>query len=423
MSHLFTLKARIVLIALLACNIAVKAQTVSDTVKSTTLAMVLDTPLTKKAGNTQLIKSDTTLVIRAGAKLVHKSDTTLVIDPDGTLLKKFNEEVAAKEKAEQAKNAANNTATKTDSALAKPATTTQQRVDNAASNVSPAVTTTPVVTAPLVVPTPVPSTDSSLPASQQSGSTGTQQATNTQPQATTTQQQAAPTQQQPAAPQPQNTQQQVAPPVVKADSATKQIVTNDQPAATQQNNNVTDQSVKKADSTVAVKIDTAALKKTDSLAAKKSDTIKFATDTTQQQIKAQNAYLEFGGPGLAISANYDTRFHKERNGWGYRIGVGFFSSGGNTVFTVPFQVNYLIGEHSSFLELGAGTTFLNSTGTNVGNSKWEFDKITGFIATATIGYRYQPESRGINFRIGFVPILSTDGIIPAGGASIGFTFK
>ena len=75
------------------------------------------------------------------------------------------------------------------------------------------------------------------------------------------------------------------------------------------------------------------------------------------------------------------------------------------------------------IEFGAGTTFLNSVGTNVGNSKWEFDKVTGFIATATIGYRYQPTHKGINFRIAFTPILYDEGIVPAGGISVGYTFK
>jgi hypothetical protein len=134
-------------------------------------------------------------------------------------------------------------------------------------------------------------------------------------------------------------------------------------------------------------------------------------------------YIEVGGAGLAISGNYDARFHNQRDGWGFRVGGGFFSSGGNTVFTVPFQINYLTGEHSMHMELGAGTTFLNSTGTNIGNSKWEFDKITGFIATATVGFRYQPEHKGLNFRIAFVPILYDEGLIPAGGVSIGYTFR
>ncbi len=417
MNYLFTLKARIIVFALLACSIAAKAQSASDTVKSSTLAMVLDTPLNKKSNNTQLIKSDTTLVIKAGAKLVHRADTTLVIDPDGTLAKKFNDMVAEQQKADQAKKSA----AKTDSALLNPSTTTQQQSSNAKNTVTPPATTT-VPTAP-VIATPVPTTDSSLPASQQSA--GNQQPAATQPQST--QQQS--TQQQNT--QPQNAQQQVAPPVVNQDNSAKQAVTTAQQAVKKDSTQQTGNGGAPSTNALSVKADTVALKKTDTLAAKKadttlskkSDTTKFAADTTQQTIKAQNVYLELGGPGLAISANYDTRFHKERNGWGYRVGVGFFSSGGNTVFTVPFQVNYLIGEHALMLELGAGTTFLNSTGTNVGNSKWEFDKITGFIATATIGFRYQPEQKGLNFRIGFVPILYDEGIIPAGGISVGYTFK
>ena len=407
MNYLFTLKARIIVFALLVCSIAAKAQSVSDTVKSSTLAMVLDTPLTKKSNNTQLIKSDTTLVIKAGAKLVHHADTTLVIDPDGTLAKKFNEMVAEQQKADQAKKSA----AKTDSALANPSTTTQQQPSNATNTVAPPATTT-VTTTP-VIPTPVPTTDSSLPASQQSA--GNQQPAATQPQTT----------------QQQTTQQQVAQPVTNQDNSAKQTATTDQQAVKKDSTQQTGNGGAPSTNALSVKADTVGLKKTDTLAAKKadttlskkSDTTKFAADTTQQTIKAQNVYLELGGPGLAISANYDTRFHKERNGWGYRVGVGFFSSGGNTVFTVPFQVNYLIGEHALMLELGAGTTFLNSTGTNVGNSKWEFDKITGFIATGTIGFRYQPEQKGLNFRIGFVPILYDEGIIPAGGISVGYTFK
>jgi hypothetical protein len=178
------------------------------------------------------------------------------------------------------------------------------------------------------------------------------------------------------------------------------------------------------DSTLSKKLDTVLAKKDTSL-VKRSDTTIVQRDSTKADsgVKAQSWYVEVGGAGLAISGNYDARFKKERNGWGYRVGVGFFASGGNNVFTVPFQINYLIGEHSHMLELGAGTTFLNSNGTNVGTSKFEFDKVTGFIGTATIGYRFQPEHKGINVRIAFVPILYDEGLIPAGGISVGYTFK
>lgn len=140
-------------------------------------------------------------------------------------------------------------------------------------------------------------------------------------------------------------------------------------------------------------------------------------------VKEQSAFLELGGPGLAISGNYDARLHNTRTGWGYRVGMGYFGASGNTVFTIPLQVNYLYGERNHHLELGAGTTFLHSNGTNVGNSVWEFDRITGFIGTGTIGYRYQPARAGITFGAAFVPIVSDEGLIMAGGINVGYTFK
>lgn len=427
MNHLFTYKARIILFALLVCHFGLKAQSVSDTVKSTTLAMNADTSLTKKAGSQQLIKADTTLVIKAGATLVHKADTTMVIDPDGSLAKKFNEIVAAKESAELAKN---NASVKVDSALLKP---DAKPVTPPVADPASSAATTGAGAASTV--TSAPNTDANLPKSTDKTQ---QQLANTtptdQPAKKDSTQQIATTDQ--AVKKDDATQQASAPsPAVKKDSTVQQVATTDQSAkkddATQPANTGSDQSVKKADSSLVAKIDTTIAKKTDTIPGKKVDTTLKKSDTTlmvkdtsaNHVIKAENGFLEVGGAGLAISANYDTRFHQERNGWGYRVGLGFFSSGGNTVFTVPFQINYLIGEHATMFELGAGTTFLNSTGTNIGNSKWEFDKITGFIATATIGFRYQPEHKGINLRIGFVPILYDEGIIPAGGVSIGYTFK
>jgi hypothetical protein len=156
---------------------------------------------------------------------------------------------------------------------------------------------------------------------------------------------------------------------------------------------------------------------------KKDTTAAMQQDTLDaSQVKAKNVYLEVGGAGLAISLNYDSRFGDQRDGWGYNIGVGGFISGGNKVVTVPFQLNFLIGNSSSFIEAGGGATFLHSTGDTKGKT-WQFDNITGFVATGSIGYRYQPEQKGISFRVAFTPILYDEGIIPAGGISVGYTFK
>jgi hypothetical protein len=157
--------------------------------------------------------------------------------------------------------------------------------------------------------------------------------------------------------------------------------------------------------------------KRDTIFITKIDTVLIATPKhTSNRI----LFLELGGPGLAISLNYDQRFSGGKEGWGYRVGMGYFGDGGNTVFTIPLQVNYLVGSNGKYFEFGGGTTFLNTTGDNTGKT-FIFDRITGFIGTATIGVRYEPE-KSLNFRLGFVPIFSNDEIIYAGGFSVGYTF-
>jgi len=133
-------------------------------------------------------------------------------------------------------------------------------------------------------------------------------------------------------------------------------------------------------------------------------------------------FAEIGGPGIAISINYDQRFDKTRkDGFGFRAGLGYFAAGNNTVFTIPVQVNYLYGKDGKYLELGIGTTFINSRGDNYSSPTWEFDTVTGLAATAVIGVRYEP-SKALNFRLGYVPIVSSYGLINAGGFSVGYTF-
>jgi hypothetical protein len=152
------------------------------------------------------------------------------------------------------------------------------------------------------------------------------------------------------------------------------------------------------------------------------DTVKRVAKIIQDS-KQRAVYLEIGGPGLAATINYDTRFgsNSGNTGLGYRVGAGYYNTGANWVATAPFQVNYLYGGNVSFLEVGVGTTFVRSVGSTKGIT-FEFDNITGFIATASIGYRYQQSNGGINFRIAFCPIYYDDGLTFDGGLSIGYTF-
>jgi hypothetical protein len=180
-----------------------------------------------------------------------------------------------------------------------------------------------------------------------------------------------------------------------------------------------DTSIVKKDTTI-VKTDTSHSKK-DILKVKK-DSI-FANDANTRLPGGKIIFLELGGSGLALTVNYDARLHG-RTGFGYQAGTGYYNTGANSVFTVPVQINYLVGKPGGdhFLEIGGGTTFLDSWGSNKGTT-FIFDRVVGFIGTATIGYRYQPVRGSLNFRIGFVPIFSDEGITPAGGLSIGYTFK
>lgn len=153
------------------------------------------------------------------------------------------------------------------------------------------------------------------------------------------------------------------------------------------------------------------------------DTVK-RDSTIIQAKRPRTAFIEVGGAGLALTLNYDTRFGQTRDKWGYRVGAGYYNTGANSVFSVPLQVNYLYPikqSTSSFLEGAAGTTFLISRGSTRGTFL-QFDNITGFCGTASVGYRYQQENGGINFRIVFDPIVYDEGILFEGGFSIGYTF-
>jgi len=153
------------------------------------------------------------------------------------------------------------------------------------------------------------------------------------------------------------------------------------------------------------------------------DTVK-RDSTIIQENRPKSVFLEVGGAGLALTLNYDTRFGDTRDKWGYRIGAGYYNTGANSVFSAPLQINYLYAINnstSSFIEGAAGTTFLYSKGSTNGTF-FQFDDITGFCGTVSIGYRYQQENGGINFRIVFDPIIYDEGLLFEGGLSIGYTF-
>lgn len=89
------------------------------------------------------------------------------------------------------------------------------------------------------------------------------------------------------------------------------------------------------------------------------------------------------------------------------------------------MLNYTPGTGKHKFEAGLGLAFTFA-------SKGEFDfdsndviiidQTTKLVGAATIGYRFQPESRGVLFRAGFTPLFSNKGILPWGGLTFGYVW-
>jgi hypothetical protein len=134
---------------------------------------------------------------------------------------------------------------------------------------------------------------------------------------------------------------------------------------------------------------------------------------------ASQVYLELLGPGIFYSLNYDGRFAKMENGFGFRVGLGGAGGNGGGYLAVPAQLNYLLGNNGQYLELGAGATFLTA-GVDVLDDEESGSTVIG---TATIGFRKQPfGKKGLTWRLAFTPFVGEFGFLPWGGASIGYRF-
>ena len=164
----------------------------------------------------------------------------------------------------------------------------------------------------------------------------------------------------------------------------------------------------------------------------------------EKDVAAKLFYAELCGPGIVMSANFDSRFKpNSKIGFGYRVGVGFgvekfedklgeilndgnFSSYNEGVtgpfYSVPIGLNYLFGKprRISAFEVGAGVTFLSH---KVSLYNYDFDKPGHLIGYLTIMYRLMPVYGGLSLRIGITPIIGTAGdFFPTGALSLGYAF-
>jgi len=172
----------------------------------------------------------------------------------------------------------------------------------------------------------------------------------------------------------------------------------------------------------------------------------FSTFSAKAQENSRRFYTEFLGPGVILSANYDSRFKTDqRLGWGYRVGVGFGvgSVQGDTqyyqnyytgetesyreevtrsYYSIPIGINYVFGkpDRSSSFEVGATATILTR---KVDLYNYDVTKRGYVIGGMQFMYCRIPVNGGFTFRIGFTPMIGTAGdLFPMGAFGLGYAF-
>jgi hypothetical protein len=142
--------------------------------------------------------------------------------------------------------------------------------------------------------------------------------------------------------------------------------------------------------------------------------------STSTDISQQSLFLEVAGPSGITAINYEKRFGANPYSFGLRVGLGLLPVNRNTAIngqvtnnsfifvSVPVGVNYLIGGNQKYLELGVSATYATARLDQVLNFN-DNDNQTSVQANTffnpTIGYRYQPDEGGFQFRIGYAPLF------------------
>jgi hypothetical protein len=146
-------------------------------------------------------------------------------------------------------------------------------------------------------------------------------------------------------------------------------------------------------------------------------TLAWSFQAQAQSNRAQSFYLEILGAGGSYSANYDTRFGNQQNGWGARFGMGYHALDRNSFFSAPVMVNYLAGKNGKYFEIGMGATYLSikdrdnpNRGRN--NDFFIFDYGDRVMGTMNIGFRRQPMRNGVIFRAGIAPVFGQGNFLP-----------
>lgn len=163
----------------------------------------------------------------------------------------------------------------------------------------------------------------------------------------------------------------------------------------------------------------------------------YAQDTHTSK-RVQAFYIEGLGSSFTYSINYDMRFENSSNGLGYRVGLGPYADGKQYYVSLPFQINYLMGDYKHHFEIGAGLTgiFSKKEESNLYDVTPYFNIFNpgtnaNVVGSLLFGYRYQTD-HGVMLRFSLNPYCGIFGnekygrefkFIPyIGGISFGYSF-
>jgi len=148
----------------------------------------------------------------------------------------------------------------------------------------------------------------------------------------------------------------------------------------------------------------------------------------------KSVFLELGGNGLGFSLNFDSRFKKSENGFGFRAGIGLVPAVNSnadilypstpSILTIPFAINHLAGNAPHYFESGLGITYGHVSG-SISSEFWGYNEdVTGsaVVFMPSVGYRFAKTGKAFQGRIIISPLIGSGGASFWAGLSVGYKF-
>jgi hypothetical protein len=157
-----------------------------------------------------------------------------------------------------------------------------------------------------------------------------------------------------------------------------------------------------------------------------------ASFSVAQQGLSRNAFFVEGlGLGSFYSLNYERSYYVgEYLRLGSRIGIAPWGADNNYTINLPLSLHLIYGRDLHRAEVGAGLAWQFYSGISQGAviaPSWK--KIDQARYSLYLGYRYQPQTGGFLFRLGYQPFLNgmaenagyiREGFVHWAGVSVGY---